>query len=425
MPAVAAAGRANKGGDSEKVKAQKAKARESRRALALLGGGEGGGIVVAKVQTGFWRYQLEVRSLYNGTKSQVTVAVLIMINFVCNVLEKELDPQGVEFPQVWRAMEHSFNAIFLLELLINAYAHWLRLFWCSSWNVFDFIVVSVGCISFAIELEGPLKLLRTLRAFRVFRLFKRIKSLNKIIVMIISAIPGVTNAFIVMVLCISIYSLIAVEFFSLFGNALDADGDTYNTFGTNCTYVNFLGATVPSESARGVCYGEEYYGTFTRAWFSLFQVLTGESWAEVVARPILFGWAEYGGISVFIGAVFFITFVLVNAFILFNVFVAVLLDKVVAPDPDNEEEDDDDPDHPNNVIADETSPARQKSTKDLNPALASLSSLPPGKLLVKMAEMNLKLLAEHEERAQDFAGLNDKLDRALERLGELEGKSKP
>jgi len=42
-----------------------------------------------------------------------------------------------------------------------------------------------------------------------------------------------------------------------------------------------------------------------------------------------------------------------------------------------------------------------------------------------MAEMNLKLLAEHEERAQDFAGLNNKLDSALERLGQLEGKSKP
>ena len=81
-----------------------------------------------------------------------------------------------------------------------------------------------------------------------------------------------------------------------------------------------------------MCFGAEYFGTFTRAWYTLFQILTGESWSEAIARPILFGWNDYGPISIYLSAVYFILFVLINAFILFNVFVAVLLDKVVAPD---------------------------------------------------------------------------------------------
>lgn len=166
--------------------------------------------VEAVVQHGFWKYQLSVRRMYEATSSQAFVAVLIVLNFLCNVVEKEMDPHGVYYKQVWRVFEHSFNAVFLLELLINMYSRWLWIFWRSGWNVFDFVVVAVGCISFGIELEGPLKLLRTLRAFRVFRLFKRIKALNMIIVMIVAAIPGVINAFLVMVISISIYALIAV-----------------------------------------------------------------------------------------------------------------------------------------------------------------------------------------------------------------------
>ena len=65
-----------------------------------------------------------------------------------------LDAQAERYKSTWRAMEHSFNAIFLIELLVNMYGSWMRPFWKSGWNVFDFIVVCVGCVSFGIELQG-------------------------------------------------------------------------------------------------------------------------------------------------------------------------------------------------------------------------------------------------------------------------------
>ena len=161
------------------------------------------------VQTGIWKFRPHAKSWYTSARVQVGVAMLIVLNFITNVVEKEIDPAGDKHEEFWRSLEHTFNAIFLLELLVNMYAHPATEFWASSWNIFDFVVVCVGCISFFTKLDGPLKLLRCLRALRVFRLFKRNKSLNKIITMIITAIPGVINTFVVMIISISIYSLSA------------------------------------------------------------------------------------------------------------------------------------------------------------------------------------------------------------------------
>ena len=74
-------------------------------------------------------------------------------------------------------------------------------FWASGWNNFDFIVVAVGVLLMTriIPPGSPLGNLKMMRAFRVFRLFKRIKSLNKVVMALIKAIPGVSNAFVIMV----------------------------------------------------------------------------------------------------------------------------------------------------------------------------------------------------------------------------------
>ena len=140
------------------------------------------------------RLQRRVHAVYQHDRCQYTVALVIVLNFVANLTEKEIDPTGSLHADVWRVLEATFNVFFLLELLVNMFAHWCCPFFVSLWNLFDLLVVTIGCITFFVELEGPLKLLRTLRAFRVFRLFKRVESLNKILTMVATAIPGVFNA---------------------------------------------------------------------------------------------------------------------------------------------------------------------------------------------------------------------------------------
>merc|ERR1711939_955432 len=98
--------------------------------------------------------------------------------------------------------------------------------------------------------------------------------------------------------------------------------------GDDCKQV---GGDERFKTARGYCAGNEYFGTFTKSLYSFFQVLTGESWSEAVARPAI--WFYYDDPIRAVGSgFFFVTYVLITAFVLQNVVVAVLLDKMVDPE---------------------------------------------------------------------------------------------
>jgi len=269
--------------------------------------------------------QRTIYRFYAHWAVQFTVALVILANFLITICEKEFDPYPTDSPEklyqeTWVACDVAFNLLFLFELLVNLYGSWFFFFWRNPWNQFDFVVVLVGILSIANALDGPLEDLKMLRAFRVFRLFKRIKSLNKIVTALVRSIPGVFNAFLIMLIVMCIYAILAVEYFRPFGE----DG----------TYTNLQNVTVDSYTPRAIRHGEEYYGTFSRALYTLFQVLTGESWAEAIARPLLFG---YNPTNAFGTAFFFTSFILLTQIVLVNVVVAVLLDKFVESAPEKDE----------------------------------------------------------------------------------------
>merc|ERR1719482_10225 len=81
----------------------------------------------------------------------------------------------------------------------------------------------------------------------------------------------------------------------------------------------------PALTGRGFHFGQEYFGTFSRALYTLFQVLTGESWSEAVVRPLIFGYASNARLV----GTFFTVYILLTQVVLQNVVVAVLLDKFV------------------------------------------------------------------------------------------------
>merc|ERR1719210_1153797 len=86
-------------------------------------------------------------------------------------------------------------------------------FFSSAWNWFDLIIVVISIVALFFPQLPGVTVLRLFRAFRVFRLFKRIPSLKKIIEGVLSAIPGVTQAFAIMLILMGIWSVIGVEFF--------------------------------------------------------------------------------------------------------------------------------------------------------------------------------------------------------------------
>jgi hypothetical protein len=275
--------------------------------------------------------QQQLYDLYMNTWVQLAVACVIVGNFCVTIAEKEIDPYFELYGSTWKAFDTTFNILFTIELILNMAGSWFCHFWKNPWNVFDFIVVLVSLLAMGNALQGPLEDLKMLRAFRVFRLFKRVKSLNKIVTSLVRAIPGVFNAFLIMLIVMCIYAIIAVDYFKTFGSTggYVTQSSEMNEFGVTI----ILNHTVDAFTQRKIRYGEEYYGTFSRALYTLFQVLTGESWAEAVARPLIFGKPEEGypdsPWSVFGVSTFFVSFILLMQIVLVNVVVAVLLDKFV------------------------------------------------------------------------------------------------
>ena len=64
-------------------------------------------------------------------------------------------------------------------------------------------------------------------------------------------------------------------------------------------------------------------------------MLTGESWSEVIARPLVYGTDDNHAPSsnAVIASIFFVVFLLLNSIVLINVVVAVLLEKMVDETP--------------------------------------------------------------------------------------------
>lgn len=329
-------------------------------AAADDGGAGGAAAEVPKVEPSYTLpKQREVKAFYEDNTVQQAIAGIIVLNFLFSVIQREIDPFSEGDPrktvegedsanpathqryyQLWFVSNLIFNVIFIIELAINVYGRWWREFWSSGWNKFDFLVVAVSVLDMMpfVPLPGPAKLIKMLRAFRVFRLFNRIESMRKIIASIMKAIPGVINAFVIQLIFLCIYAVLSVEFFSFIG--CDTDSVGYGFSRTTRSGGSYLvDATVFTEATvgQGACWGEEYYGTFFRALYTMFQVLTGESWSEAGARPAI---AYYGGqnnlLYVYITYIFFYSFILVNQMTLLNVVVAVLMDGMSQSGPEDE-----------------------------------------------------------------------------------------
>jgi len=305
-------------------------------------------------------FQEAVRDFYKHPVTSGAAALMIMANFVINIVEKEIDPDANDllYPGFWYGADTFFNIVFLFELWANLWGYGGPVReWITGWNIFDTIIVAVGVMTMSNVLGPPFDKLKLMRAFRVFRLFKRVKELNQIIVSILKSIPAVSYAFVAMFIFFAIYAILGVELFHDFG-----EGGHYETYDdvTDDTLM------ISSLTKRGYVYGIEYYGTFSRAMFTLFQVQSGESWSEAVARPLIFGLTSTGGGGDPIVLTYFYSFRLLMKVVLLNVVVAVLLDSFGAG---NREDDMDD------AVGELTAPSEAAMPTAPSPAPSTPSAL--------------------------------------------------
>ncbi|PSL50801.1 voltage-gated sodium channel [Salsuginibacillus halophilus] len=183
--------------------------------------------------------------------------------------------------------------IFTVEIALRlAGTHPVSSFFKNGWNWFDFVIVLAGHIFVGGHFVTVLRILRVLRVLRAVTV---IPSLRRLVDALMRTIPAMGNIMVLMFLVFYIFAVI--------GTILYAD------------------------------ISPEYFGSLQATMITLFQVVTLESWAEEVMRPVLAidPWAWF----------YFVAFILVGTFVIFNLFIGVIVnnvEKANEADQDNEED---------------------------------------------------------------------------------------
>jgi voltage-gated sodium channel len=209
-------------------------------------------------------------------KVQISITGLILINAI--VLGLETSPSVVlSYGNLLSLLDTVILAVFIIEIAIKIVYRGLG-FFKNGWNVFDFLVVSIALI----PASGPFAVVRALRILRVLRLLSMVPQMRTVVQAFIVAIPGMLS---IVALILLIFYVSAVLATNLFGQDFPV-----------------------------------WFGHIGRSMYSLFQIMTLESWSMGIVRPIMklypYAW------------VFFVPFILLTSFAVINLFIGVIVDSM-------------------------------------------------------------------------------------------------
>ncbi|CAG5861099.1 unnamed protein product [Menidia menidia] len=225
-----------------------------------------------------------------------TVLGLVALNTLCVAIVHHNQP-------VWLSnflyyAEFLFLALFLTEMFLKMYSLGPRLYFHSSFNCFDCSVI-VGSIFevlwgfFRPGTSFGISVLRALRLLRIFKITKYWASLRNLVVSLMNSMKSIISLIFLLFLFIVVFALLGMQ---LFGGRFIFEDYTPTNF-----------------------------DTFPAAIMTVFQILTGEDWNEVMYNGI----RSQGGVkSGMWSSIYFIVLTLFGNYTLLNVFLAIAVDNL-------------------------------------------------------------------------------------------------
>uniref|UniRef100_A0A670IA08 Voltage-dependent R-type calcium channel subunit alpha n=1 Tax=Podarcis muralis TaxID=64176 RepID=A0A670IA08_PODMU len=239
-------------------------------------------------------------SVRHMVKSQVfywLVLSIVALNTACVAIVHHSQPPWLTHLLYYA--EFIFLGLFLLEMSLKMYGMGPRLYFHSSFNCFD-CGVTVGSIFevvwtiFRPGTSFGISVLRALRLLRIFKITKYWASLRNLVVSLMSSMKSIISLLFLLFLFIVVFALLGMQ---LFGGRF-----------------NFMDGT-PSAN----------FDTFPAAIMTVFQILTGEDWNEVMYNGI----RSQGGVSSGMwSSIYFIILTLFGNYTLLNVFLAIAVDNL-------------------------------------------------------------------------------------------------
>lgn len=220
----------------------------------------------------------KLRQLIESRRFEAVITVLIVINAITLGLETSPAAMAAAGPLLL-FLDRAVLAVFVLELVAR-FAIYRTAFFRDPWRIFDLLVVAVALV----PATGNLSVLRALRILRVLRLVSVVPSLRRVVGGLVAALPGMGSIVLLLALVFYIFSVMATKLYA---------------------------ATFP-----------EWFGSIGESAYSLFQIMTLESWSMGIVRPVMevfpYAW------------MFFILFILVSTFTMLNLFIAVIVNAIQA-----------------------------------------------------------------------------------------------
>ena len=215
-----------------------------------------------------------IKHFIENSKFQNFIMLLIILNGITMGFET-----SKEFTSQYHTFFTLFNAfvisVFTIEILLRIYVY-KSAFFKDAWSIFDFIVVAISLV----PASGGFEIFRVLRVLRLLRLVTVVPQMKKIVMALLSVIPGIASIAGLLTLMFYIFAIMATQLF---------------------------GEDFP-----------QWFGTLGESFYSLFQIMTLESWSMGIVRPVMeiypLAW------------VFFVPFIFLSTFIIVNLIIAIVVD---------------------------------------------------------------------------------------------------
>ncbi|MBC7163718.1 MAG: ion transporter [Roseovarius sp.] len=169
-------------------------------------------------------------------------------------------------------------AIFVVEIAAKLYARGIVGFFRRGWNIFDFVIVGISLV----PTTQSLSVMRALRILRLLRVVSIAPSLRRVVEGLVSALPGMGSVFLLMGMIFYIGAVMATKLF---------------------------GAAFP-----------DWFGNLGRSAYSLFQIMTLESWSMGIVRPVMEVYPQAWA--------FFVPFIMVTTFAVVNLLVGLIVNSM-------------------------------------------------------------------------------------------------
>ncbi len=206
-------------------------------------------------------------------RTQHVITALIVVNAViigCETSPAIMNAAGT----VLVAIDRAILGVFVVELALKLAVYRGR-FFTNGWNLFDAFVIGISLV----PASSGTSILRALRIIRAMRLISVVPSMRAVTQALLRAVPGMGAVVALLLLVFYVASVMATK---LFGGSFPA-----------------------------------WFGDIGLSAFTLFQIMTLESWSMGIVRPVM---AEYP-----YAWAFFVPFILIVTFAVLNLFIAIIV----------------------------------------------------------------------------------------------------